>query len=243
MKDLMGEYVVIEEGAVIGEGCILGHHVVVHAGVRLGKGVRVGDHTVLGKETFRSAVSATTRNVPASEEALLTIGDGCIIGASCVLYAGATLDAHSFVGDLATIREMCQIGKMTVVGKGVTVENGTTIGKRVKIETGAYITAFSTIEDYCFIAPEVTFTNDRFLGRTEARKAQFKGPTLKRGARIGANVTILPGLVIGEDALVAAGSVVTKDLEGRFIYMGSPAKRLRAVPQEQLIQEQFFFEE
>lgn len=238
-----GEYVVIEEGAMIGEDCILGHHVVVHAGVRLGKGVRVGDHTVLGKETFRSAMSATTGDITASEKPLLEIGDGCIIGASCVLYAGAILGEHTFVGDLASIREACAIGTMTVVGKGVTIENGTKIGNRVKIETGAYITAFSAIEDYCFIAPEVTFTNDRFLGRTEARKSQFKGPTLKKAARIGANATILPGIVIGEDALVAAGSVVTKDLEGRYLYMGSPAKRIRGVPQEQLIQEQSFFEE
>ncbi|MGC9322938.1 MAG: acyltransferase, partial [Kosmotogaceae bacterium] len=126
---------------------------------------------------------------------------------------------------------------------GATVENGTSVGKRVKIETGAYITAFSTIEDYCFIAPEVTFTNDNYLGRTEERKKHFKGPTVKKGARIGANATLLPGVIVGEDALVAAGSVVTKDLAPRKIYAGIPAKYIRDVPKEQLIEEQVFYEE
>ena len=124
------------------------------------------------------------------------------------------------------------------MGKGVSVENGTKIGKRVKIETEAYITAFSTIEDYCFIAPEVTFTNDNFLGRTEERKKYFKGPVLRKGARIGANATILPGIEIGEDALVAAGSVVTRDLEPRKIYVGVPARYFKDVPEEQLLENQ-----
>ena len=117
-----------------------------------------------------------------------------------------------------------------------------TIGRKCKIETEAYITAFSTIEDYCFIAPEVTFTNDNFLGRTEERKKHFGGPTLKKGARIGANATILPNLVIGEDALVAAGSVVTKDVPPRMVVVGSPARAVRPVPEEQLIENQVFYD-
>lgn len=234
-----GINVVIEDGAEIGENCVIGHNVVIHKGVVIGDYVTIGDNTVLGKEPFAASTSATT-----SIEVLqpLAVGNGTTIGASCVIYKGASLGEKCFVGDLATIREKTKIGEKTIVGKGATVENGTTVGKRVKIETGAYITAFSTIEDYCFIAPEVTFTNDNFLGRTEERKKHFKGPTLKRGARIGANATILPGITIGEDALVAAGSVVTRDLAPRKIYAGIPAKYIREVPQEQLIEEQEYFD-
>ncbi len=86
---------------------------------------------------------------------------------------------------------------------------------------------------------KVAFSNDRFGGRTEERKNHIKGPTLKRGARIGANATILPGITIGEDALVGAGSVVTKDLEPRYLYMGVPAKKIREVPKDQLIEAQY----
>jgi len=235
-----GRNIVIEEGAKIGENCVLGHNVVIHSGVVMGDNVTVADNTVLGKEPFRASNSATTNLQPLPP---LNIGEGTTIGASCVIYKGASLGDKCFVGDLATIRERTSIGERTIVGKGATVENGTTVGKKVKIETGAYITAFSTIEDYCFIAPEVTFTNDNFLGRTEERKKHFKGPTLKRGARIGANATILPGIVIGEDTLVAAGSIVTKDLQARKIYAGVPARYIREVPKEQLIEEQVFYEE
>ena len=234
-----GINVVIEDGAVIGENCVIGHNVVIHKGVLIGDYVTIGDNTVLGKEPFTASTSATTS---IEELQPLAVGNGTTIGASCVIYKGASLGEKCFVGDLATIREKTKIGEKTIVGKGATVENGTTVGKRVKIETGAYITAFSTIEDYCFIAPEVTFTNDNFLGRTEERKKHFKGPTLKRGARIGANATILPGITIGEDALVAAGSVVTRDLAPRKIYAGVPARYIREVPQEQLIEEQEYFD-
>lgn len=241
MRDItIGKNVVIEEGAEIGQGCIIGHNVVIHSNVELGNNVIIGDNTVLGKSPYKSKVSATT-----TEKILppLIIGDNCVIGAGCILYIGAHLEKDCFVGDCATIREEVEIGEKTVVGKGVSIENKCSIGKRVKIETEAYITAFSTIEDFCFIAPEVTFTNDNFLGRTEERKKYFKGPTLKRGARVGANATLLPGVVIGEDTLVAAGSVVTHDLEPRKIYVGVPAKYFKDVPEEQLLENQEYYEE
>jgi acetyltransferase-like isoleucine patch superfamily enzyme len=124
---------------------------------------------------------------------------------------------------------------MSIIGRGVAVENMVTIGKKCKIETGAYITAMSSIADFCFVAPEVTFTNDNYVGRTEERFKHFKGVTMHVGSRIGANVTVLPGIVIGEDALVAAGSTVTKDVPSRAVVMGAPARVIRQVPADQLL--------
>jgi UDP-2-acetamido-3-amino-2,3-dideoxy-glucuronate N-acetyltransferase len=142
------------------------------------------------------------------------------------------------VADLASVREDVEIGEYTIIGRGVTIENKVTVGRRCKVETEAYITALSKIEDGCFIAPEVTFTNDNFLGRTKDRFKYHAGVTVKRGARIGANVTVLPGKTIGPDALVAAGSVVTKDVPGGKIVVGSPAKVWRDVPSDQLLDNQ-----
>ena len=120
----------------------------------------------------------------------------------------------------------------------MTVENKVKIGKRCKIETEAYITALSEIEDGCFIAPEVSFTNDNFLGRTKDRFKYHKGVTLRRGARVGANATFLPGVTVGPDALVAAGSVVTRDVPAGKIVLGAPAKPFRDVPADQLLDNQ-----
>jgi acetyltransferase-like isoleucine patch superfamily enzyme len=142
------------------------------------------------------------------------------------------------VADLASIREDVAIGQYTIVGRGVTIEQRVNIGKRCKIETEVYITAISEIGDYCFIAPEVTFTNDNFMGRSEERFKYHQGAILQRGARVGANATILPGITIEKDGQVAAGAVVTKNVPAKKIVLGVPAKVLRDVPKAQLLENQ-----
>lgn len=166
------------------------------------------------------------------------VEDDCLLGTLVVVYRGCMLCSKVMVADLSSLRENVEIGTLTIIGRGVAVENQVRIGSRCKIETEAYITALSEIEDGCFVAPEVTFTNDNFLGRTKERFKYHKGITLRRGARIGANATMLPGVVVGEDALVAAGSVVTKDVPSRKIVLGSPARTWRDVPTEQLLENQ-----
>jgi len=235
-----GEYPVVEDDVVIGDKVTVGHHVIIHSGVRIGDGCVINDGAILGKRPGKASLSATTGDP--REYPPLSIGKAVTVGAGCILYVGAEIGDMVFFGDLATVREDVKIGEYSIIGRGATVENKVTIGRKCKIETEAYITAFSIIEDYCFIAPCVAFTNDNFLGRTEERKKHFGGPTLKRGARIGANATILPNLVIGEDSVVAAGSVVTKDVPARMIVLGSPAKVLRPVPEEQLIANQIFYD-
>jgi len=235
-----GEYPVVEDDVVIGDNVTVGHHVIIRNGVRIGEGCVINDGAILGKLPGKASLSATTGDP--KEYSPLVLGRAVTVGAGCILYVVAEIGNMVFCGDLATVREDVKIGEYSIIGRGATVENKVTIGLKCKIETEAYITAFSTIEDYCFIAPCVAFTNDNFLGRTEERKKNFGGPTLKRGARIGANATILPNLVIGEDAVVAAGSVVTKDVPPRVIVVGSPAKVLRPVPEEQLIENQVFYD-
>ena len=104
-----------------------------------------------------------------------------------------------------------------------------------KIQAEAYITAYSTLEEHVFIAPCVVTTNDNYMGRTEKRHASIKGPTIRRGARIGGGAILCPGVEIGEEAFVGAGAVVTKDVEPRMLVIGNPARVLRAVPEEELL--------
>ena len=226
---------VILENVRIGSNCLIGNGVIIHRDTVIGNNVRIDDHAVLGKLPMKAALSAITQ-----EQQLppCVVEDSVIIGTCAVIYRGCVLRQSVMVADLASVREFAEIGEFTIVGRGVTVENKVRVGKRCKLETEAYITALSEIEDGCFIAPEVTFTNDNFLGRTKERFKYHKGVTMKRGARVGANVTVLPGITIYEDALVAAGSMVTKDVPARKIVMGMPARVVRDVPPEQLLENQ-----
>jgi acetyltransferase-like isoleucine patch superfamily enzyme len=160
------------------------------------------------------------------------------VGSHTVLMAGSTFGSECVVGDSAGVRERCTLGDRVVVGRGVTVENDTAIGSGTRIQTGAYITAYVTIEDDVFVAPMVVTTNDNFMGRTEKRRALMRGCTIRRGARVGGGAHILPGIEIGEDAFVATGSIVTRDVPARTVVMGVPAKAVREVPAEELLENQ-----
>lgn len=231
----LGAFVVIEAGATVGAGSVIGHGVVIHRDTRVGEGVRVDDHAVLGKEPMRAAISAVTR-----EERLppLEVAGGCMIGAGAVVYRGAKLGERVLVADGAAVRERVTIGERTIVGRGVTVENDCTIGCFVKLETACYITAYSVIENRVFVAPLVATANDRFMGRTEERLKHFKGVTVRRGGRIGLAALVLPGVTIGADGVVAAGSVVTRDVPPGKLVMGSPARVVRDVAEAELLDRQ-----
>ena len=231
----LGEGCVVEANVRLGAGCQVGHHVVIHADTVVGDQVRIDDHATLGKRPMRAANSATTQE---QELPALAVGGQSIVGTGVVLYRGAAIGEKVLMADLCTIRENVTVGRGTIVGRGVTVENVCTIGRYCKLESECYITAYSTLEDRVFVAPGVITSNDNFLGRTAERFKHFKGVTVRRGGRIGAGAVLLPGITVGEDGLVAAGSLVTRDVPPRTVVMGRPAKPLREVPVEQLLDNQ-----
>ncbi len=204
---------------------------VVHAGVELGADVVVGDHAVLGKQPTLGRRSTAPRDPLAP----LVVGDETAILALAVVFAGTRLGRRVVIGDQACVRERCELGDEVVVGRGSLVENDTTIGPRTRIQANAYVTAYSLLEEDVFIAPGVTTTNDKFMGRTEARLAQMRGPTIRRGARVGGGAVLLPGIEVGEEAVVGAGAVVTRDVPARAVVVGNPARQIREVPDEELL--------
>jgi len=231
----LGHNVVVMAEVRLGELVTVGHNVVIHRGTILGDGVTVGDNSVLGRTTKPARTSTITQGegLPALE-----VGAGTTIGSGVVLYAGSHIGADCLIADQSFVREKCVIGDAVIVGRGVTVENETTIGSYTKIQSQSYITAWMTIEDHVFIAPCVVTTNDNFMGRTAERFKYRKGPTIRHGARVGANTTLLPGVTIGREAFVAAGSVVTRDVPDGMLVMGSPARPVRAVPEREFVANQ-----
>jgi acetyltransferase-like isoleucine patch superfamily enzyme len=207
---------------------------IVYPGTVLGEGVKVLENAVVGKQPALSPRSTAKREPLQPTQ----IGDDTIVSTGAIVFAGSRIGARVIVGDQACIRERVEIGDDVVVGRGVLVENDTTIGALTKIQAEAYITAYSTLEENVFIAPCVVTTNDNFMGRTEKRHDLIKGPTIKRGARVGGGAILCPGIVVGEEAFIGAGAVVTKDVDPRMLVVGSPARVLRTVSADELLENQ-----
>ena len=204
---------------------------IVYPGTVLGEGVRVLEYAVVGKQPTLSPRSTAKREpLPPA-----VVGAGSIVSTGAIVFAGTEVGERVILGDQSCVRERVTIGDDVVVGRGSLVENDTTIGARTKIQAEAYITAYSTLEEDVFIAPCVVTTNDNFMGRTEKRLALMKGPTIRRGARIGGGAILCPGIEVGEEAFVGAGAVVTKDVPSQALVVGSPARVLREVPDEELL--------
>src|SRR5918999_2823956 len=197
----------------------------VYPGTVLGEGVRVLENAVVGKQPTLSPRS-TAKREPLEPT---TIGDGTIVSTGAIVFAGSTVGARVILGDQSCVRERVEIGDDVVLGRGSYVENDTTIGAMTKIQAEAYVTAYSTLEEHVFIAPCVVTTNDNYMGRTEQRHRLIKGPTIRRGARVGGGAILCPGVEIGEEAFIGAGAVVVKDVPAGMLVVGNPARGLRGV--------------
>jgi len=209
----------------------VGENVVVYPGTVIGDGCRIGDNAVLGKEPVLSARS-TARREPLPP---LELGRDTIVSTGAIVFAGTRIGARVIVADQACVRERCEIADDVVIGRAAFLENDTSVGTLTKIQANAYITAYTTIEELVFIAPCVVTTNDNFMGRTEKRHQLRRGPTIRRGARVGGGAVLLPGIEIGEEAFIGAGAVVLDDVAPRAVVVGNPARRIRDVAEDELL--------
>lgn len=190
----------------------------IYPNVVLGRNACVGDFVVLG-EPPRGAEPGETA---------LVIGDDCVIRSHTILYAGNRIGHRFQTGHHVFLREENEIGDDVSVGTKTVIEHHVRIGDGVRIHSQAFIPEFTVLEAGCWIGPGVVVTNAPYPGSPRAKEF-LRGVTVRRGARVGANVTLLPGVTIGENALVGAGAVVTRDVPDGMVATGSPARVIQAV--------------
>jgi acetyltransferase-like isoleucine patch superfamily enzyme len=215
----LSDSVVVEPTAVIHDGVELGPDCLVEAGAVLGKRPRLRPGSTAAGATLGT----------------LVVQEGVTICAGAVVYAGALIGARAIIGDQVQIRERAVVGPGTVVGRASCVDFGARVGAGVLIQTGVYVTGGSVVEDDVFLGPGATTTNDNTMTR-HPREEPLRGPVLRRACRVGGGAVLVPGVEIGEEAFVAAGALVTRDVPARAVVMGVPARVVREVPDEDLIE-------
>lgn len=217
----IGEFAVVRAGAVLGDGVEIHPHALIDAGVEIGAGTEVQSNTRIGRRP-RATGGVTRKPIAVREQ--VRIGAGCAIGNSVVIYYDVEIGADTIVGDQAAIREDVRIGPHCVIGRSTGIANDVEIGDGSVVMFSANVVATTRVGKNAFIGPLVAITNDNSVGATDWAEGTPVAAIIEDEARIGANATLLPNVRIGSGAVVAAGSVVSRDVAPGTTVMGVPAR-------------------
>jgi len=197
--------------------------------VSYGKRVKIGQNCIIGENVSIGDDAIIFPNAYIGENT--KIGDGSIIQFGAFIEQDCNVGSHTRIGTNAVLRRETNIGDNSIFGSLSASEGKNWIGNNVLIHTQCHITTGIIIEDWVFIAPEFVGANDLQIlhGRRNIEKFIPKGPHIRFGSRIAVNVTVLPGVVIGQESLIGASSLVTKDVPDFSIAYGVPAKVAKTI--------------
>lgn len=205
-------------------------NVIVYGPAELGGESYIGSNSVIGfpdRNELQDIISGKNMEGKLKKGAIVRLGNKVLIRSNCVIYSGVDVGNGVCFGHNVMIRENVKIGDGSLVGTNSVIDGNCKIGHNVSIQTGVYVSTYTTIKDRVFLGPRCVLINDRYLAQKET---QLIGPTIQQGASIGANAVILPGVTVGEGAIVGAGAVVVDNVPPTTIVVGVPAKKLRDVP-------------
>lgn len=228
----IGKNVVIPDNCVlyddveIQDNVILHNHVVIYQGTVVESGAEIFDNVVVGKLPL--APGCTTKKYDGIYKKTV-VGKDCILCPGVVIYTGTEIKENTLIGDNSSIREDCRVGAYDVIGRNVTVNYETVIGNGTKIMDGTHITGNMYIGNHVFISVLVSSTNDNSMGRESEALEHLKGPYISDYVTIGAGASILPGVKIGENCIIGAMALVTKDVAPNKVVMGVPARVVREI--------------
>lgn len=216
-------FVYVGENVKLGKNVVIHPNVVIECGAEIRDNVEIFPGAYIGKKP--KGKSLATKN---KVENRCFIDSGTVIGPNAIVYLGDYIGENNMIGDGVSIRENVIIGNNCIIGRNATINYGTKIGNSVKIMDLAHVTAKVIIHDYAFIGPHVCMADDNGFGKNEVDSANAGGAEIFENANLGEGVLLLPNVKIGENAIVGAGAVVTKDVEANSVFMGMPAKRVRS---------------
>ncbi len=227
----LGDNVVVHPHAVINSRVVIGNGVIIHPNVVINSDVEIGNYveifpgTVIGK--VPKGAGATARSIDYISRVL--VGDECALGPNAVVFYDVEIGNNTLIGDGASLREQVRVGHHCIISRYVTINYNTSIGNNTRIMDLTHITGNGHIGDNVFISVLVSTTNDNVVTDRVYSEETIKGPVIEHGATIGASASLLPNVRIGENAFVAAGSVVTKNVESNSMVMGIPARFVREI--------------
>ena len=216
-----------------GKNCKVYDNVKIFENVFIGDNVTIFPGAVIGRPPM--STGATQRIVDITELPHTFIEDNCVIGCNAIIYSGVNIGNNTMICDNTCIRDGVKIGSFSLIAMGVTINYNTIIGNYVKIMDNTHITGNCLIEDNVFIGPLVITENDNSMGRIKMEIEEMSGPIIRKFATIGGGANILPGLIIGENSIVSANSLVNKNVESKTLVAGNPAKEIRKLRKKELL--------
>lgn len=206
---------IVEDNVIIGDNCYIDSNTIIRSGTRIGNGSFIGSNCIMGEYLADFCTDNKTH------EYVLAIGENALIRSGSILYTDSVVGEHFQTGHRVTIREGSEIGNHVSIGTLSDIQGYCKIGSYVNMHSNVHIAQKSQIEDYVWLFPYVVLTNDPTPPTEE-----LKGVYIHSFAIVASHSVILPGIDIASDSLVAAGAVVTKDVEQFSVVGGNPAKKL-----------------